>query len=64
MTRPRSVLEDPASTTTLAQRLSVTPSAISQHLAVLHANGLVIRSRVDRAVLYRRTARGDTLLAA
>ena len=55
-------LAQPASTTHLAQRLSLTPGAVSQHLSVLHDCGLVARSRVGRSVLYRRTRNGDTLL--
>jgi DNA-binding transcriptional ArsR family regulator len=56
-------LDQPASTTHLAQRLSLTPGAVSQQLSVLHDCGLVARSRVGRSVLYRRTRNGDTLLA-
>jgi DNA-binding transcriptional ArsR family regulator len=55
------MLDQPASTTQLARRLSLTPGAVSQHLAVLHNCGLVARSRVGRSVLYRRTRNGDTL---
>jgi DNA-binding transcriptional ArsR family regulator len=55
-------LAQPASTTTLAQRLSITPGAVSQHLSVLYGCGLVARSRVSRSVLYRRTRSGDMLL--
>ncbi|WP_206050836.1 ArsR/SmtB family transcription factor [Nocardioides speluncae] len=54
-------LAEPASTTTLARRMQVTAGAVSQHLSVLHACGLVSRTRVAGSVLYRRTARGDTL---
>src|SRR5713101_1035550 len=57
-------LAQPASTTHLAHRLSLTPGAVSQHLSVLHDCGLVARSRVGRSVLYRRTRNGDVLLAA
>jgi DNA-binding transcriptional ArsR family regulator len=57
-------LAQPASTTHLAHRLSLTPGAVSQHLSVLHDCGLVARSRVGRSVLYRRTRNGDTLLTA
>lgn len=56
-------LAQPASTTALAKRLSITPGAVSQHLSVLHDCGLVARSRVSRSVLYRRTRSGDMLLA-
>lgn len=56
-------LDEPSSTTALARTLRITPGAVSQHLAVLHANGLVVRARSGRHVLYRRTALGAGLLA-
>jgi DNA-binding transcriptional ArsR family regulator len=56
------MLDHPASTTDLAGRLGVTPSAVSQHLQVLAATGLVSRARVGRAVLYRRTETGTRLV--
>lgn len=56
-------LGQPESTTALARRLSVTPGAVSQHLSILRANGLVIGTRVGGSVLYRRTRRGDSLAA-
>lgn len=56
-------LAEPRSTTALARRLAVTPGAVSQQLSVLRSNGLVSRTRVGGSVLYRRTARGDTLVA-
>lgn len=55
------LLEEPLSTVELARRLTVTASAVSQHLRVLHATGLVTRSRDGRQVLYRRSALGDQL---
>ncbi|WP_214417249.1 ArsR/SmtB family transcription factor [Sphaerisporangium fuscum] len=55
------LLEHPASTTELAYRLGVTPGAVSQHLAVLHAARLVTRARHGRSVLYGRSALGDEL---
>jgi DNA-binding transcriptional ArsR family regulator len=55
------MLEEPLPTVELARRLKVTPSAVSQHLQVLHANGLVTRARDRRQVLYRRTTVGDRL---
>jgi DNA-binding transcriptional ArsR family regulator len=58
------MLGDPASTTELAARLGVTPSAVSQHLHVLAAAGLVTRARAGRAVLYQRTETGTQLTAA
>ena len=39
----------------------MTPSAISQHLRVLAAAGLVTRARAGRAVLYQRTETGAQL---
>ena len=55
-------LRSPATTTALASRLGVTPSAVSQHLAVLHRGGLVDKRRSGRAVLYQTTALGLALL--
>ena len=45
-------LRSPATTSALARRFGVTPSAVSQHLAVLHRGGLVDRQpqRADGAV--------------
>ncbi|MGY0230313.1 helix-turn-helix domain-containing protein [Longispora urticae] len=61
--RPRAVvlagLDGPASTTELARRLGVTPSAVSQQLGVLRRAGLVARARAGRVVLYARTELGD-----
>lgn len=54
-------LDSTHSTSELARRLTVTPSAISQHLRVLHSNGLVAKARDGRRVLYRRTPLGDQL---
>ena len=56
------VLSEPASTTELAGRLGVTPSAVSQQLAVLARASLVTRSRFGRRVFYRRSELGDRLL--
>ncbi|MEU8824602.1 helix-turn-helix domain-containing protein [Streptomyces sp. NPDC048636] len=55
------LLEEPLPTVELARRLGVTPSAVSQHLRVLHSTGLVTRARHGRQVLYRRSAIGDAL---
>ncbi len=52
----------PVTTTALARRLGVTPSAVSQHLAVLHRGGLVDRQRSGRTVLYQTSALGLALL--
>lgn len=65
--RPRArlllLLDQPASTTELAHRLGVTPSAVSQHLAVLREARLTRRTRNGRSVLYSRTPLGDDLCA-
>ncbi len=55
------LLAEPLTTAELARRLRVTPSAVSQHLRVLHATGLVNRARDGRHVLYRRSELGDRL---
>ncbi|MFD5088453.1 ArsR/SmtB family transcription factor [Kitasatospora sp. NPDC058406] len=55
------LLAEPATTTDLAYRLGVTAGAVSQHLAVLHATGLVTRARHGRSVLYARSPLGDEL---
>ncbi|MEU6666030.1 helix-turn-helix domain-containing protein [Streptomyces sp. NPDC046727] len=55
------LLGEPATTSDLAHRLGVTPSAVSQHLSVLLAAGLVTRSRHGRNVLYERTLLGSQL---
>ncbi|WP_329561873.1 ArsR/SmtB family transcription factor [Kitasatospora sp. NBC_01266] len=55
------LLHEPVSTTELALRLSVTPGAVSQHLAVLLATRLVTRARHGRSVLYLRSPLGEEL---
>ncbi|MFG2120369.1 metalloregulator ArsR/SmtB family transcription factor [Streptomyces sp. NPDC048710] len=55
------LLAEPLPTVELARRLGVTPSAVSQHLRVLHATGLVTRAREGRRVLYRRSPLGERL---
>ncbi|MGX8903772.1 ArsR family transcriptional regulator [Streptomyces netropsis] len=55
------LLDEPLPTVEIARRLRVTPSAVSQHLRVLHATGLVTRARDGRQVLYRRSSLGDQL---
>ena len=52
----------PATTTALARRLGVTPSAVSQHLTVLYHGGLVDRRRSGRTVLYHTSELGLALL--
>jgi DNA-binding transcriptional ArsR family regulator len=58
------MLAEPLPTVEVARRLKITPSAVSQHLQVLHATGLVTRARDGRQVLYRRSALGDELTGA
>jgi DNA-binding transcriptional ArsR family regulator len=55
------MLAEPLPTVEIARRLKVTPSAVSQHLQVLHGGGLLTRSRDRRQVLYRRSPTGDQL---
>jgi DNA-binding transcriptional ArsR family regulator len=55
-------LRSPATTSALALRFGVTPSAVSQHLAVLHRSGLVDRERSGRRVLYQASELGLALL--
>ncbi|TYK50927.1 ArsR/SmtB family transcription factor [Actinomadura decatromicini] len=55
------LLDEPLATVELAHHLRVTPSAVSQHLRVLHTTGLVTRTRQGRRVLYHRTPLGDQL---
>lgn len=55
------LLAEPLPTVEIARLLGVTPSAVSQHLKVLHANGLVTRARAGRRVLYHRSPLGDRL---
>jgi DNA-binding transcriptional ArsR family regulator len=55
------MLAEPLPTVEIARRLNVTPSAVSQHLQVLHATGLLTRARDRRQVLYRRSQIGDRL---
>jgi DNA-binding transcriptional ArsR family regulator len=51
-------LRSPATTSSLARRFGVTPSAVSQHLTVLHRSGLVDRQRRGRTVLYQASQLG------
>jgi hypothetical protein len=57
-------LTQPMTTADLATRLGVTPGAISQHLNVLRAAGLVTTNRDARTILHLRTDRADTLLGS
>lgn len=54
-------LEEPTAPSVLAERLGVTPGAVSQHLGVLRDAGLVTGHRVGRHVRYGRTSLGDAL---
>ncbi|MBF8189872.1 winged helix-turn-helix transcriptional regulator [Nonomuraea sp. K274] len=54
-------LAEPATTSALAARMSLTPGAVSQHLGVLSDGGLAVGMRVGKQVVYRRTPVGDTL---
>ena len=56
-------LVDPATTAALAARHFLSAGTVSYHLGVLHRSGLVSRVRRGREVLYRRTPRGEELLA-
>jgi hypothetical protein len=56
------LLAEPLATIEIARRLRVTPSAVSQHLKVLRAAGLVTRARAGRQVLYARSPLGEQLL--
>ena len=58
-----SALGAPLSTTELARSLGLSAASVSQHLAVLRDAGLVNGHRVGRAVLYMRSATGETLAA-
>ncbi len=57
-------LRRPASTATLARTLNVSPSAVSQHMRVLHRCGLVDRTRSGREVLNQTSNLGLTLLGS
>jgi DNA-binding transcriptional ArsR family regulator len=56
-------LEQPATTTELALRLSYAPSTVSAHLDVLSRAGLVDRHRVRRSVFYGLNETGRSLVA-
>jgi DNA-binding transcriptional ArsR family regulator len=55
------LLADPASTTDLARRLSLSAGNVNRHLGVLHRAGLVTRARHGHLVLYPRSPLGDRL---
>lgn len=58
------LLAAPATTTDLARRTGMSGGNVSQHLAALHAAGLVSRSRQGRHVLYRNTGAATALVRA
>ena len=55
-------LAEPATTADLAAVLGVTAGAVSQHLGVLRASGLVATRRDGRTVLHLRTERAEALV--
>jgi DNA-binding transcriptional ArsR family regulator len=55
-------LDQPATTTELARRLSYAPSTVSAHLDVLARAGLVDRHRVRRSVYYGLNQTGSSLV--
>ncbi|MFI9629719.1 DUF5937 family protein [Streptomyces sp. NPDC052042] len=55
-------LERPATVTELANCLGITPGAVSQHLALLRAAGLVVSRRNGRETTSLRTALGHALV--
>ncbi|MFK8849164.1 DUF5937 family protein [Streptomyces sp. Ac-502] len=56
-------LDEPASTTALAQRLGLAPSSVSAQLSVLRGAGLLTSRRHGHEVLYERTPLGIALSA-
>ncbi|MDJ1135162.1 ArsR/SmtB family transcription factor [Streptomyces iconiensis] len=56
-------LDEPATTSALADRLGLAPSSVSAHLTALRGAGLLDSYRVRHQVLYVRTALGRALLA-
>ncbi len=55
-------IEEPVSTTDLAQLLGISLGAVSQHLRVLRHSGLVRGARSGHSVLYSRSPLGDRLI--
>jgi DNA-binding transcriptional ArsR family regulator len=55
-------LGDPAHTSALARSLGRSAGNVADHLKILHASGLVARTRVGRHVMYARTPLADALL--
>jgi DNA-binding transcriptional ArsR family regulator len=58
------LLDSPKSTTQLVALTGQPLGSVGRHLRVLHAAGLLGRSRAGRSVLYYRTAAGDSLIEA
>jgi DNA-binding transcriptional ArsR family regulator len=58
------LLGEPASSTELAVRLGVTPTAVNQHLRAMRAAGLLSTARHGRSVLYLRSDLGDRLVTS
>jgi DNA-binding transcriptional ArsR family regulator len=56
------LIDEPTSTTSLAQRLHRSPGNVGDHLAVLLQAGLLMRRRAGASVLYSRTPVADALL--
>jgi DNA-binding transcriptional ArsR family regulator len=54
-------LDEPATTTALAHRLSLAPSSVSAHLTLLRRAGLLTARRYGHQVLYERTPLGIAL---
>ena len=54
-------LDEPASTTALADRLGLAAASVSAHLSVLRDAGLLVSHRAGRHVLYERTPLGAVL---
>jgi DNA-binding transcriptional ArsR family regulator len=54
-------LDQPASTTSLAQQQHLAPATVSEHLKVLRAAGLVVGERHRHEIRYRRTDIGSAL---
>ncbi len=54
----------PATSTQLAHALEISLGTVSAHLAVLRDTGVIAGARTGRNVVYRRTQRGEELLAA
>ena len=55
-------LDLPRSTRELSERHTLSSATVSYHLAILHDNGLLSRTRDRHRVLYQRTPRADRLL--